>query len=137
MGKLWYMTKFPKFILDQELNIAELEMLNALAALRIFGELIANNIINLRCDNAPSVCILQSGRGRSKMLLSCARQIWSITAKFNIVIHVSHIAGVKNDLADELSRAHLSERAMTQIQDRLLKEGARFLNIDKSIFQFE
>ncbi len=112
-------------------------MLNALTAMRLFGEKVANSIVNLRCDNAPSVCLLQSGRGRAKRLLTCARQIWNITAKLNIIIHVSHIPGKSNGLADELSRAHLSREATTRIEDKACKEGAQFLNVDDSAFKYE
>ena len=36
--------------------------------------------------------------------MTCARNVWLLTAMYNIQITVSHIAGTKNIVADLLSR---------------------------------
>ncbi len=93
LGSLWYGVEFPDAIKERQHTIADLEMLNVLVAVRMFAHQLRGYIINLRCDNAPTWAILQSGRGRLGTLLRCAREIWKLTARYAIDIHVSHIAG--------------------------------------------
>ena len=45
-----------------------------------------------------------SGKTRDPFLNFCLREIWFITAKFNIEHRVTHIRGRDNGIADALSR---------------------------------
>ncbi len=136
LGKLWCGVEFSNSIKEQEYTIADLEMLNALVALRLFANELEGCIVNLRCDNAPTVAILQSGCGRCGTLLRCARAIWKVTACHSIEIHVSHIPGKLNVLADLLSRAHKNTTASNDIRARLAREGAQLLNVSEDMFDF-
>jgi len=62
-------------------------------------------------DNSASVATLSSGRGSDPVLLACARELWLEAAKRSFVITIIHKAGVLLELADALSRAHLSSDA--------------------------
>ena len=44
------------------------------------------------------------GRARDSILASCARNVWLLTAMFNVSLTVSHIQVAKNNVADLLSR---------------------------------
>ncbi|MCP3887314.1 MAG: hypothetical protein GY702_00355 [Desulfobulbaceae bacterium] len=108
LGTKWYMAEFPKEVMDLAYNISELEMLNVLAALRLFKEDVKDSTLHIRSDNAATIVILQTGKGRCKAMLECARKIWFIAAQYNIQFRVSHIFGRDNVVADTLSRYHLS-----------------------------
>lgn len=92
-------------------NISELEAVNIAVALHTFIKPEdAGSHIRIACDNLSSVQIMQTGRGRNKIMLDVARYIWMIQAKFDIDISYEHIQGVHNQIADALSRAHLSPK---------------------------
>ena len=48
--------------------------------------------------------VLLSGKTTDSMLATCARNIWMLTALFDISIHIEHIPGKHNVIADLLSR---------------------------------
>ena len=84
-----YFANFPQFVIDKELNISELEMLNAVIAIKLWSEKLANQTIVLQCDNTAAVSVIQMGRGRDPFLLACAREIWTHTARFHVIIQVN------------------------------------------------
>ena len=79
-------------------------MLNVMVALKIWGSCWQNKNIDIRCDNLPVVEILNHGRTRDPILAACARNIWLLTAIYNIHLAVHHIEGRSNNIADLLSR---------------------------------
>ena len=85
-------------------NIAHLEILNVVLALKVWGHAWANKSIQIMCDNIAVVQILTFGRGRDPTMATCARNIWLLAAVFNVNIIVSHIKGLDNNVADLLSR---------------------------------
>ena len=85
-------------------TIVHLEILNIVVALKIWGDTWKDQVIDIKCDNMAVVEVLRSGRARDPILATCARNIWLLTAIFNIQLMVNHIPGVKNELADLLSR---------------------------------
>lgn len=107
-------------------NISEIEAINIAIALHSFLD--ASYIgahIRLLCDNAASVQVMQTGKGRNKVMIQVARYVWMLQAKFNFTISYDHIMGKDNKLADALSRAHLSpamnRSACEQIQAQNIK----------------
>ena len=56
------------------------------------------------CDNLAMVEILKSGKTRDVFLATCARNVWLITAMFNIDIIIIHVPGIRNQVTDLLSR---------------------------------
>ena len=85
-------------------TIVHLEILNIVVAIKIWGEIWQNQAIDIKCDNMAVVEVLRSGRARDPILATCARNIWLLTAIFNIQLTVTHIPGVQNEVADLLSR---------------------------------
>ena len=79
-------------------------MLNVVVALKVWATRWANKRIKINCDNLAVVEILKSGKTRDSFLATCARNIWLITAMFNIDIIIIHVPGVNNQVADLLSR---------------------------------
>ena len=90
-------------------NITELEALNVIIALHSFlGKDNAKTHVQVHCDNKAAVQVLQSGRGRNKVLLDCARAAWMVQAVLDVQVSYVHVPGKDNEIADRLSRAHLS-----------------------------
>ena len=85
-------------------SIVHLEMLNIVVALKIWAHQWANRRLHIKCDNMAVVEVLLSGKTKDSMLTTCARNIWMLTALFNISIHIEHIPGKHNVIADLISR---------------------------------
>ena len=79
-------------------------MLNIVVALKIWAHQWAIKKIRIKCDNMAVVEVLLTGKTKNIMLATCARNIWMLTALFNISIHIEHIPGKCNVIADLLSR---------------------------------
>ena len=86
------------------LHITQLEMLNIVVALKVWSNLWENKKVEIKCDNLTVVEVLDSGKTRDHFLALCARNVWLISAMFNIQLVFSHIPGKNNHIADLLSR---------------------------------
>ena len=94
---------------DGSSNITELEALNVVVALHTFlSHRDEATHIKIHCDNMAAVQVLQTGKGRNKLLLDCARAAWMVQAVLGVHITYDHVPGKDNQVADALSRAHLS-----------------------------
>ena len=85
-------------------DIATLEMMNILMALRQRKQDWEAKSIEIFCDNLAVVTVLQTGRTRDKILGMISRNIFMLAAKFDIYLKVSHVPGKKNIITDLLSR---------------------------------
>ena len=81
-------------------NIVQLEILNVVVVLKIRAASWANRCIHIYCDNHAVVDVLTYGNTRDQVLGTCARNVWLLTAMFNIGLIVSHIRGADNRVAD-------------------------------------
>ena len=101
------------------LHITQLEMLNVVVALKVWANIWANKRIKISCDNLAVVEILKSGKARDSFLATCARNIWLITAMFNIDIVIIHVPGVSNQVADLLSRWTVTSNPQSKLMQML------------------
>ena len=84
----------------------------------------------LYCDNMAVVEVIRSGKTRDSFLAICARNIWLITAYyFNIKLHVIHVPGKANDIADFLSRWLITTNPEGKL-GQLLPNFSRFTHIN-------
>ena len=97
-----YALPFPE--LFKQFYITQLEMFNVIVALKVSARCWQDKKITLYCDNMAVVEIITSGKTRYEFLATCARNIWLITAIFNIQLQVMHVPGKENSIADLLSR---------------------------------
>ena len=65
-------------------DIFHLERINCIVALKVGGPVWAYKKIHLCYDNRVVVDVLTSGRARDPILASCTRNVWLLTAIFNI-----------------------------------------------------
>ena len=89
-------------------NIAHLEMLNILVALRVWNNCWAKSRIRIACDNEAVVCVLGLGPTRDLTLAAIARNIQLQLATWDINLQVIHIPSKENQIADLLSRWYLT-----------------------------
>ena len=105
MGARWgsevYALTIPLGYLD--LQIVHLEMLNILAALRVWQKAWSNRKVAIACDNLVVVQVLNSGKTRDQTLEAIAWNIQFQIATINVELKVSHIPGKINTVADLLS----------------------------------
>ena len=87
-----------------KLSIVHFEMLNVMVAFRLWAHEWDNSRVEVHCNNAAVVSVLNSGSSRDPFLAACARTLWLIKAQFNIIVTVCHIRGKDNVYADILSR---------------------------------
>ena len=85
-------------------NIAYLEMINILVAIKVWHTQWANQSVLIKCDNQAVVSVLATGRTRDQTMATYARNIFMWLSTFNIDIRVVHVAGKLNPVADLLSR---------------------------------
>ena len=106
-GQRYYEFTFPRPLADGHI-IAHLEALNCLAAARLFVDRsTAGGIVEIMCDNRPSVDAFTSGRARDPVLAACARALWFVAAKADAELVFTHVPGEGMALPDALSRASL------------------------------
>ena len=130
-----YHTVYQDFILQLGFNISELEMMNAVIAIKLWAPMLRNHVIRLQCDNSAAVSVLQTGRGRASFLLSCAPQVRAYTAQYKFEIRMEHIAGANNTLADQLSRYHSGLSCLARV-DALIASTKTILHpVDAHLFK--
>ena len=121
MGDRWgskvYALTIPLGYLD--LQIVHLEILNILAALRVWQKPWANKKVAIACDNLAVVQVLNSGKTRDLTLAAIARNIQFHIATINVNLKVTHIPGKVNTIADLLSRWSTRSNANTLLHQLL------------------
>ena len=85
-------------------SIVHSEMVNILVAIRVWGKVWKNQRIVIKCDNQVVVSVLNSGKTQDLTLAAIARNIMMEISEQDIDLQVIHILGVKNKVADLLSR---------------------------------
>ena len=80
-------------------NIAPLEMVNVVVALKVWGQLWANKHVEIWAV----VDVWSFGKARDAVLATCARNVWLLSAMYNITVIVTHVKGTTNVVADLLS----------------------------------
>ena len=102
------------------LTIVHLEMLNVVIALRLWGSQWRHMRISIFCDNYSVVQVIRSGKTKDPFLALCIRNVWLLTAHNDIEIEVNHIPGIKNTIADTLSRINSPNPVNSEILQDLL-----------------
>ena len=117
LGGIWcdrvYATPIIPFI-HWDLKIVHLEMLNLLVAIRKWKHCWSHSKVKVHCNNMAIVQVVGSGKTKDPYLAACLRNLWLLTATYDIELVIEHIQGKKNVVADLLSR--LYSRETTDIQ---------------------
>ena len=109
LGAVWANRVYSTLVLSIPgftFTIVHLEMLNIVLALRTWGHFWRHVRIRIFCDNMAVVQVVGSSKTKDPLLAACIRNIWLISASFDIQIDVKHVPGKKIAIADLLSKLH-------------------------------
>ena len=84
------------------MNINWCELYTATMALALWGPQLKGKLLLFQCNNASIVHIMAKASMYSKTMMVLVHTFMLLTMKHNIHIHIQHIAGVNNDMADAL-----------------------------------
>ena len=90
-------------------NIAYLEVLAVIVALKIWKDKIKGCRIVMHCDNLSVVQVLNSGRSRDMFLQGAMREVAFLAAEGEFQVHLVHVPGVTNRVPDWLSRWYMGD----------------------------
>ena len=90
-------------------TIVHLEMLYIIVALRLWGPRWSHSQVKIYCDNKAVVQVVATSKTKDFFLGACIRNLWLITAVFDIHFQIQHIPGHLNTKADLLSRLYSSK----------------------------
>ena len=102
----WFQGRWtPHQLLSQPgISIAWQELFAVVVACQLWGGEFANKRVIFFCDNDSVVHIVNSKRSHIPRVMDLVRHLTLITLKHNIYIHMQHVEGKKNEIADSLSR---------------------------------
>ena len=104
-AKHYYSQPYPDRITQQHRNIAHLEAINLLVALKALTPTNPENYkILINTDNSASQQVLSSGAGRDTVLTACTRESWLFAATHSCQVEILHKPDKDLVLADALSR---------------------------------
>ena len=113
VGGVWkqyvYSGKLPHIFHGSQFSITHCEMINILVTIRIWGSHWRNKRVVIKTDNMAVVEICQKGYTKDIHLAAFVRNIWLLTAQYDIELSVCHVYGRNNEVADLLSRWSQSE----------------------------
>ena len=102
----WFQLQWASSMQDSNITIKELVPIVLAAA--VWGKEWYGLTVQARCDNSAVVAILNWGNSQDPEVMHLIRCLAFIKAKFQICLFASHIQGIKNNLADALSRNNMS-----------------------------
>ena len=100
-GRQWFQLQWSTITQDAHITIKELDPIVITGA--IWGKNWYGRTVQARCDNAAVVAILNWGSSQDPKVMHLMRCLAFIQARFQFYLF-SHIQGIKNDLADAISR---------------------------------
>ena len=101
-GSHWCYGKWPSSWQYQ--NIAILEFYPIVLSFYLWGAAMSNQCILFFTDNKALVHVINRQTCKDKSLMAFVRKLVSICLHYNILFKAKHIPGVRNEMADALSR---------------------------------
>ena len=101
-GKGFYRLTFPPEWQDK--NIAYLEMLAIILAVKVWGHELRGNRIVINCDNESCCYVINFGRSKDLFLQAAMRELVYLLATFQVELKVTHVLSDQNQVPDWLSR---------------------------------
>ena len=100
----YFRARFPTHLKGK--NIAILELLAVMVALKIWGGMLEGQYFWIHVDNEAVASVLNTGASRDISLQNVLREIALLAAKHQFVVKAKHIVGIQNRVPDWLSRWH-------------------------------
>ena len=82
----------------KDYNINHLGMINIMVAIKIWDTCWSKQCVEILCDNLPVVEVIKTGKARYQTLATCARNIWLLSAIYNIelILQNCYQGGIKH-----------------------------------------
>ena len=136
-GEKYYEYTYPEHVTASH-HITQLEAINCLAAVRRFvTSHQRGGIIEIFCDNRPTVDALTSGRAKDEVLAACARALWMHAATTETDLAFTHVPGEGMGLPDALSRVALDPNSRVEADRLINKLRLRPVKADHSDFAYK
>jgi len=101
-GSKWFVGTWPA--IWQSYHIQVLELFPIVAALELWGPLVANHRLTFTCDNMAVVHAINNMTSKEKLTMRLLRRFVIACMKYNVLCRAQHIPGKHNVIADHLSR---------------------------------
>ena len=105
-GNLWFKLRWPEAARD--LTITVKELLPILIASAVWGHQWAGHRVQCHCDSEAVMAVLKSRTSKHPHLMHLLRCLFFIEACYDLEVTCTHIPGIDNELADDLSRDRIS-----------------------------
>ena len=102
----WFQLRWSDEWMHQDIMAKELVPVVIMVA--VWGPLLAKQSILLQCDNLSLVTSINKGTAKQTLVMHLLCSLWFFTAHYDIVLTATHILGVTNTAADQLSRNQMS-----------------------------
>ncbi len=112
----WHNTQWFQLARDQQTqdwHITAKELIPIVIAAVIWGEQLKGKRVLARCDNTAVVAVLNTRYAKDVVLMRILRCLFVVEAHFQFSLTSTHIPGVHNVLADDLSRNRLPSFQVT------------------------
>jgi hypothetical protein len=107
-----------------------------LVTLRVWAKFIRGKSVAIWCDNAVSVSVCTTARGRDPVLNAIVRNIWLLQAQYDVEIQYYHIRGADNAVADLLSCWDTTSGAVAKLYS-LLNNAPIWEHLPASVFDLD
>ena len=101
-GQCWFQIQWPESV-HECIAVKELVPI-IVVALAVWGQGWSRCRVLCHCDNMAAVAAVRSRYGRHPVMATILRCMFFFEAKFSCTLAATHIAGMLNDRADNLSR---------------------------------
>lgn len=111
----WFCDSWPvdlPQVIDETLSMAFLELYPIVVASILWGRQWTGKRIVFNCDNQATVHIITKGRSKEPVIMKLMRRLTMCAAKYNFAIYSTYVPGVKNNIADSLSRLQMTRFQM-------------------------
>lgn len=107
----WFQERWPENLtqlVDDKLSMAYMELYPIVVAACLWGHCWSRKRVLFHCDNQATVHIINKGRSKALVIMKLVRRLVLLAAKLNFAFSASFIPGVKNEIADSLSRFQMA-----------------------------
>ena len=105
-GDQWLQFKWPQSYLGSA--IAPKELVPIVMACVVWGQAWRGQVVHVHSDNEAVVAVLNSGYCKDEQLMHLVRCLFFVLAAWDILLYACHIPGVRNSVADAISRDKMS-----------------------------
>ena len=97
-------------------------MLNIVIALRTWGCVWCHSAISIHCDNLGMVFVVKAEKTNAPFLAICIKNIWLLTALYDIDLQIFYIPGSYNITAESFSRIYsnspVNKSVLRELEDQ-------------------